>query len=47
MGTVKFIGCWACIIATLVLMVLAHGVPGVTTPLAILAIAFAVAPTNG
>lgn len=43
---IKFIGAWFCIIAAVVLLVLGHvlfGLPGV---LALLAIAFAQAPTT-
>ncbi len=43
---VKFIGAWFCIIAAVVLLVLGHQVFGVPGVLALLAIAFAQAPTN-
>ena len=46
-GIVKFVGCWACIIFAVVLLVLAHGAaaPAVAI-LALLALAFAHAPTT-
>lgn len=43
---VKFIGCWLCIIAVIVLLILGHQPFGLVGVLAILAVAFAQAPTN-
>lgn len=46
MTIVKFIGCWFCIIAVVVLLVLSHQPVAVAAVLGILAIAFANAPTT-
>lgn len=43
---IKFIGCWVCIIAVAVLLVLGHPPVAVAGVLAILAIAFAKAPAT-
>ena len=43
---VKFFGAWICIIATAVLLILGHQVFGLPGVLALLAIAFAQAPTT-
>lgn len=47
MSTVKFIGSWACIVATIVIMVLDRSVSGLAIPLSLLSVAFALAPTSG
>ncbi len=43
---IKFIGCWFCIVACIVLLVLGHMVPITVAILALLAIAFAQAPAS-
>ncbi len=44
---IKFIGCWFCIVAAVVLLVLFRGAPfGLPGVLALLAIAFATAPAT-
>jgi hypothetical protein len=43
---VKFLGCWFCIVGAVVLLVLEHSVFGLPGVLALLAIAFAQAPTT-
>jgi hypothetical protein len=43
---IKFVGAWFCIIAAVVLLVLGHTLFGLPGVLAILAIAFAQAPTS-
>jgi hypothetical protein len=45
-SAIKFIGCWFCIIASGVLLVLGHGPPALPGVLALLAIAFAQAPAT-
>lgn len=45
-SAVKFIGAWFCIIASVVLLVLGHALFGLPGVLALLAIAFAQAPTT-
>lgn len=42
----KFIGCWFCIVAVIVLLVLGHPPVAVAGVLALLAIAFAQAPAT-
>jgi hypothetical protein len=42
----KFIGCWFCIIAVIVLLVLGHPPVAVAGVVALLAIAFAQAPSS-
>ena len=46
LSIVKFIGCWLCIVAAVALLILGHAVFGLPGVLALLAVAFAQAPTN-
>lgn len=46
-SVVKFVGAWFCIIAAVALLVLGHQPFGITGVLALLAIAFAQAPSVG
>jgi hypothetical protein len=46
LNIVKFIGCWFCIVAAVVLLVLGHQPFGIAGVLALLAIAFAQAPAT-
>jgi len=46
LGVAKFLGSWFCIVASVVLLVLEHSVFGLPGVLALLAIAFAQAPTS-
>lgn len=45
-SVIKFFGAWFCIIAAVVLLVLGHAIFGLPGVLALLAIAFAQAPTT-
>lgn len=42
----KFVGCWFCIVACVVLLVFGHAPFGLAGVLALVAIAFAQAPTS-
>lgn len=46
MGIIKFIGAWVCIIAAITLIVIGHYLPVMAEVLAVLAIAFALAPAS-
>jgi hypothetical protein len=46
LAIIKFIGCWFCILAAVVLLVLGHVVFGLPGVLCLLAIAFAQAPAS-